>query len=401
MRRSNAISAIFTTVLLLTFFVYLGYQVSENLSNPILTTDALELDVEDKISTEGYFIRSETVVDISGSGQVQYFAENGEKVSKNHALAVSLSSDSEAEYYALYNELSSELEAVTQAYSSISTGADSAQTDSMIRTSVLALAQNTESGDASGAHQQYTNLQQLVLVRGADHTSEEMYKQRMDELTVQISEMEDAINTNKIVYSDNSGYFLHSSDGYEDLLTFESMEQLTPQSLSQLQSAGNTSHNAGVIVDQYKWYFVAEVTTEQADALKGKNSAEVYFPELFSEAIRLDIYKIESFGDSSLVTFESELMWEEFLTGREQYIDIVITSYSGIRVPREALRQVDGVWGVYCLEASIITFKPIDIIYQTDSYYLAECAETSSKGLYRYDKMIVSAKNLEDYTVVN
>ena len=81
-------------------------------------------------------------------------------------------------------------------------------------------------------------------------------------------------------------------------------------------------------------------------------------------------------------------------------MDIVLDSYTGIRVPREALRQVDGQWGVYCLVGGLSRFKPVEWVYQTDSYYLVEPAKSSSQGLTLHDRIIIKGRDLEKDKVV-
>ena len=93
-------------------------------------------------------------------------------------------------------------------------------------------------------------------------------------------------------------------------------------------------------------------------------------------------------------------MSESYLTTRQADIEIIYNSYEGIMVPKEALRQVDGEWGVYCLVGGITRFKPVEWVYQTDSYYLVEPAASSSNGLVMYDQIITSGKDLEKDKVV-
>ena len=123
--------------------------------------------------------------------------------------------------------------------------------------------------------------------------------------------------------------------------------------------------------------------------------------KMFLGNLQVDIYDVRTSDDGqALVIFQSGEMSESYLTTRQADIEIIYNSYEGIMVPKEALRQVDGEWGVYCLVGGITRFKPVEWVYQTDSYYLVEPAASSSNGLVMYDQIITSGKDLEKDKVV-
>jgi NAD(P)-dependent dehydrogenase (short-subunit alcohol dehydrogenase family) len=79
----------------------------------------------------------------------------------------------------------------------------------------------------------------------------------------------------------------------------------------------------------------------------------------------------------------------------------VVRTYEGLKVPREALRvDENGQNGVYCLIDSQVKFKPIEIIFEKDSYYVAKYDSSDIKSLLLYDEIVVSAKNLENKKIV-
>jgi len=97
---------------------------------------------------------------------------------------------------------------------------------------------------------------------------------------------------------------------------------------------------------------------------------------------------------------KSERMEPLWLTAREQDIDIVAGTYTGLKVPSQALRQQEGQWGVFILDGSVASFKPVTWQYGTESYLLVPCAPSAKEGLFRYDRVIVQGKNLADNKIV-
>ena len=188
------------------------------------------------------------------------------------------------------------------------------------------------------------------------------------------------------------------TDGYETVLTVDSLDTLTPESLNALQPA--ETEGVGSIATGFRWYYAVVLQKTDADKLQQRTSLEVYFPELTAERQELSVYRMETFGEQTILILESTRMDPAFLTAREQDIDIVAGRRTGLKVPAEALRQQEGEWGVYVLDGSVTAFKPITWNYSTDSYFLVPCAASAKEGLYRYDRVIVQGKNLADNMVI-
>ena len=99
--------------------------------------------------------------------------------------------------------------------------------------------------------------------------------------------------------------------------------------------------------------------------------------------------------------FECNTHIGNFTKARKIVAQAVIRTYSGLRVPREALRVDDnGQNGVYCLVDSQVKFKPIEIIFEKDIYYVTKYNAADTKSLLLYDQIVVSAKNLENKKIV-
>ena len=163
----------------------------------------------------------------------------------------------------------------------------------------------------------------------------------------------------------------------------------------------SASTGVGSIVTGYRWYFAAVLEKEQAAALQQRETVQLYFPELSRRLLTMRLYRLQSGDDGrAILILESDEMLPDYLTCRQQDADLLVGTYTGLKVPAQALRQKDGQWGVYVLDGSVAEFKPIQWIYQTESYYLVPSAESAKKGLYRYDRMITQGKDLADEKVI-
>ena len=397
MKRSR-FTTLFTIIGLIAVSIYIIYQVTANLTQQIRTVDALEVTVEEKISARGLFIREQLVV-TGGAGTAEYLIQDGDKVSKGQKLAVLFEGDAARQAYDAAYQLQERLEAAEYAYSMVTSGVDSQKMDQLIFGDIAAITESLVAGDASKVGSDYSALQQLVVSRGATEDDKAAFEAQIDQLEKEIAAYQKQYSGgSSSLRAPDSGYFTSGLDGYETVLTVDSLDTLTPESLNALQPA--ETEGVGSIATGFRWYYAVVLQKTDADKLQQRTILEVYFPELTAERQELSVYRMETFGEQTILILESTRMDPAFLTAREQDIDIVAGRRTGLKVPAEALRQQEGEWGVYVLDGSVTAFKPITWNYSTDSYFLVPCAASAKEGLYRYDRVIVQGKNLADNMVI-
>ena len=78
---------------------------------------------------------------------------------------------------------------------------------------------------------------------------------------------------------------------------------------------------------------------------------------------------------------------------------VVSREYSGLKVPKKALRVVDGQKGVYIVKGMQAKFVPVEILYSTDNMMI--CNKLDADGQLRlYDQVIVKGRNLYDGKII-
>ena len=87
---------------------------------------------------------------------------------------------------------------------------------------------------------------------------------------------------------------------------------------------------------------------------------------------------------------------------RQQSADVVFNSYSGLRVPKDAVRvDENGRTGVYILEGAVARWKTIEILHDNGESYVVTLDKSSTNNLWPGDEIIVGAKDLYDGKVVS
>lgn len=390
--------------LLAVFVIYIGLQVAINLRDRIETQDAAVVTVEDKLQGEGVFFREQTVLDPISGKNAEYLVANGEKVSREQQVAMFFDDAESIAAYRAYKNAVKEEESLKYAYTHLAGGSDSGKIDSLMFLSMVDLTEELSTGLISAAEQDYADLAQLLVRRDGSKMTEEEYNAASAKLRAEQQSLLQSIKgRSSVVGAPVPGYFVRGCDGFENRLSPATMADITPSLVHEaLEAEGAADDGVGSVITGFAWYFAAVFDADEAVALRGQKSAYIRFPQIGNDTLRVSVVGVQHEQDGeAVVLFKSTKMDPVFLQSRQQTVELVRETFSGIKVPREALRQVDGKWGVYCLVGAISRFKPIEWTYQTDSYYLATPAISAAKGLYLYDKIIVRGKDLETGKVVN
>jgi len=399
MKRFRA-TTLFTLIILIAAIGYIAYQMTANLTQQIRTVDAMEVTVEEKISARGVFIREQMILTGGGGKTAEYLVEDGEKVSVGQRLAVFFQGEDARQAFDRASQLREQLTALEYAYSMITSGVDSRKMDSLIFDRIAAGSEKLAGGEAARVTGDYSALQQLVVSRGATEEDKAAFEEQIAQLKKEIRACQDQYDqSSSSLWAPDTGYFVSGLDGLESVLTVDGLDSLTPADLDGPQA--EPQEGLGTISTGFSWYYALTLSKEQADKLQQRKTLDIYFPELSAEKLTVKIYRLETYPDGrAVLILKSERMDPMYLTAREQDIDIVVDTYTGLKVPSQALRQQEGEWGVFVLDGSIASFKPVTWTYSTESYFLVPCASSAKEGLYRYDRIITQGKNLADNKVI-
>ena len=385
--------------------VYIGARMVSGLGDRIQTIEAALVSVEDKFSASGVFIRDEQPIYGDSSKTVEYSVANGEKVSNGQSVAMFFSDTASLTAYHEMLAVEDEIESLQYAYTHLSGGADGAKLDSLITISMLSVTKQLEQGSVQSAASDYADLLQLVLRRDGERITNSEYTAQLSALeSERASWQQQAGSGATVAAAPAAGYFVRYYDGLSEALDPDNLDSLTVDEVEAVLENEETHTRDGVIgglVQDFEWYFATVVSEEQGAVLRERSTVNIRFPAFSDQLLRVNVHDVRTSEDGqALVIFQCNEMNESCLTTRQAEIEIIYQSFDGIMVPREALRQVDGQWGVYCLVGGVTRFKPVEWVYQTDSYYLVEPAASSSGGLVMYDQIIVSGKDLEKDKVV-
>ena len=217
-------------------------------------------------------------------------------------------------------------------------------------------------------------------------------------------------NSSITIASPASGFFSEVVDGFESKLTISSLDTMTASELENLDPSKITttsSDTLGKVVQDFRWYFAMSVPKENVEDLSVGDSLLLSFAQVSSDIqVSVNDIRKQKNDENALLIVSGMEITPEILSMRYQSVEVIKEIYTGIQVPKNAVRiQTDSegnsIQGVFILPDSISRFKPIEVLYETGNYYIVKQGTTTQNtGLVVGDRIIVKGRDLEDLKVV-
>ena len=390
-------------ILVLGVLFYMGYQITDSLSHPLVTETAAAYTLEDTLTATGYLIRDESLIG-TASGTVSLEAGEGKVIGTGQTLAA-VYDDPQAV------QIKQELQTIDDRISLLEDAAATSQStgidilDDKIAADILRLNDMTCSQDFLLLPELSRQLKSLVFQREITYGDSQQISSALEELASRRTELTQSANLSSTkIAAPFPGTFSSQIDGYELLLTPDILDTLTVSALEELDVRRDNSlkdENLGKLVRGDTWYYAVIMDTEEAGLLHVGASVALRFSISYDDDIAMQVLSVgEDAEGKTVVVFSCDRYLAEIIHLRRQSADIIYRTFSGIKIPGKALRMQNGVTGVYCLIGLQAQFKPVSVIYTAETYYLAEYDRIDPDALRPGDEMIVAARDLFDGKVV-
>lgn len=415
MKQGNTLVNFVMIALAVALALYMGIYVYRGFSDPFTTTYTYEYVSNDAVEAEGILVRQEQVFQ-EQVGIVDVTRGEGEKVGKGQTVALVHKDSKAVETQAELDQLELEISlldfALGQGDASIST----AHLDESILQSIVGLRAAAAVSDYSDLEDQVRALKSQVLKR--EYTYDEnldigQLQQQRSELVNQYKDLKSQVSgaTSRIT-APEPGTFSALVDGYEGLLTPETIRTITPSQLEELRKRKmDASAAPGKLVTSEKWYFAATLSAENAQRLSVGKTVLVGFSGDFSQDISMLVELVSEPEDGScVVVLSSDSYLRETLLLRQQSVEIIYKRSTGLRVPKTCLRMItktttdketgetveEEILGLYALVGGQAEFKKVKIQGEGSDYYVVTPDSEDSRALRAGDEIIVRATDLYD-----
>lgn len=391
----------------------LGWQVISAFAVTNETTPAVQVTVNDSIFADGWFFRDETTITGGTGDSIKHIVYSGERVQQNAALAVVYADEQALMLSRELDPLENRIALLDTALQSATDGADAAKIDQMIILQLQQMAAQAKSGTGSALSTASNTLRTLMLRREAGNADSAAITAERDALLLEQSSLNAQLagHTTQLT-APTSGYFSEVVDGYEDILTLDVLEDLTTEQFHELTGSNPQKDDAslGKMIEGFSWYLVSEITTEHASRFYEGQSLRVNFTQASLETpVTVHAVLKERSADTALLVLEGTEFNSEMVSMRQQPVEIILATYTGLKVPKKAVRIQESTdssgntvqqTGVFILSGSFQKFKVINTLYEADDFYVVEQSATDVDMLVEQDQIIIRGKNLQNNMVV-
>ncbi len=383
--------------------VYGVVNTAVNHYNPVKTTTAIQVSMDDSFSTTGYFIRDEQVIDIAEGDTVEYNYSDGDKVAKGASLITEYEDEDALTVSRELKNIQDNISQLETLRSVSATITNSSLLNQKIIAQMNAISKESEGANLGQISSLTSELRQLSLKSGSLLKGSDDIESEISSLKAQAESLEAKLDgSTSDITSEYAGYFCESIDGYETVLTPDIIENLTLSSLNRLvDDKKSASVGKGKVISGYVWYFAAEVSDEEAAHLEQGNTVKLRFSQV-SQDVQASVAAIRDDTDNedTLVIFKSQDMNDDLISMRKQVATVIVASYSGLKVPKSAVRMEDDQMGVYVMSNSVARYKTIEKLFEGDEFYIVKQNVTGNDSLVAGDDIIVEAKDLDDKKVM-
>ena len=379
------------------------------------------------ISVEGFAVRDENI-NVSGKNTSIFYKDDSlvyvpvisdsENIGKKGVIAIGFADESQAEAYLSSIELQKKLDKIKE--NANKQGLNHSNViflNSQISIGVSNYIKSISGGDLSDIDTYVESVSSNITSKQNAIGEEIDYDMVIEDYTKQIKNLKASYKIKKQITSPYAGYFVSNVDGYESAVSYSDVSNKKVQNgdgtkFISLEPAA-TDGAYGKLIAQHTWYYVFDIKATQAAVLRRNYWVSVDFKESGITDVDMLVFDISDEKDGIItVTLKCTSMNEELAKIRKDKANITVKKYKGFKINNEAITENEnGVLGVYAIVGNIIKFSPIEILYYSDGYVIADGVkmlrdeEDSSAGYYhklkQYDKIIVKGKNLEDGNIVS
>lgn len=401
LRRTLAIAI---SVLIL---IYIGYQVYL-VTHTTLDTEAVNsFTVSDSVETDAFMVRNESYIGTDINGTLISVIEDGSRVSKGEAVAAVFTDELSASNYSATNTLRSDIARYTRLSSqSTSYAININSMNSRISDNVIDLVANVDNGDLSTLSEDISNVRDQIITKqiATGHGP------NLDAIISGITTKYQGLNKQALNYTsvcaDASGFYYSGTDGYETVVDYSKVEDLTVKDIKKIMKAEAKEiprHAFGKIFKDFDWYMLCIVDSSKVGNLSVGKEVKVSMPYTAAGTIPAKVAAINSEGGNSktALILRCNFMNSDIAQLRQETVQIIMNTKTGLRISSKAIRVNDkGEKGVFVKSGNVCKFRKVDITYSDKDWVLsAEHEESGYVSLY--DNVILEGKGLYDGKIID
>lgn len=386
----KTITVFICLILLITVGVGIYYAVSSKKNGQTVT--AVVKDFVRFSDAEGYVIKNETTVDLSGGSFMRFYYKNGERVAGNAKIASIYSTETDGTLINEIETLDSKIKNMSNEYVNL-TANDVLKVEKYIDEDIDKIQTVMLTGDAAQCALISDRLYALFNIK---HTNQSPKEEDKEALLAEKTALENKLSSDKRdVFAPCGGIFAEKTDGFEGLADVSLALGMTVEQFDELsEKKAQSAERQCKIVDNYKWYIACKVKETEVFGKKASDSVKIEMPDGQTLKGRVEYVSAPEDG-YCVVTVSTDREYASLADIRKIKVRLIFDSYQGFVVPARALHVYNGEYGVFVKKSSKTAFKKAEVLYSDDEY--AVISPLGDTELKLYDAVITDGDLSEYY----
>lgn len=371
-------------------------------SNTPDTETALLTKIDVNIEADAYFIRKETVIDVTAGTTVVPTVSDGSKVGIGDTVANVYTSEAAAKAAATLSDLEDKL-SYYENIAAVSSGKNLSSYsvyNANINENLLAMQKLIQSGNVSSISEYGYEFSENLTKRQIATGQSVDVTEAIASVNAEIASAKAAATVSSTVTAPAAGCFINFTDGYETVGDYSNVKNFTKTDVETLMNATPTAsdtNKVGKLVHEFVWYAVCNLSKQDAENLTVGRKTTVTVDGYSGGSLSLTVEaKNQNDDDTVTVVFSSDDLNSDTAQLRKEHINILKASYTGYAVDIKALRTQDDEQGVFVLVGKKVEFRKVQIVYNNEDYALVTGDSTKSGYIKLYDEVIIKGTDYND-----
>lgn len=374
--------------------------------SPVSTVSLTEkTEFEETFEFSAFVVRDEKEIDQSTTGTVIPLVKDGKRVAKGDPIAVVCSNEDDA---AAYKELENAREEL-QRYQNLNNtdgmqDISAEKLNSEITEAYVSIMDSVSSGNFEGLGSAIKKFNEKSATKQILADGNIDVSAQMTALDNEIKSLSARNVSSSPVSAPDSGYYINAVDGFENVIKYENVQDLTVKQVKSALDAKpseNKKDSLGKIVGSYRWYIVGVTDKENSTQFPANGIVKANFPDSGIKNVSMNVVSIKTEGDKIVVVLSCDLMNETYANMREETVQIITKSGTGYKIPASAVRfNSENDSGIYVVRGKIITFVPAEIIHSDGKEAIVNSTDENGRGIALYDNVVVRGKDIKDGKVI-
>ncbi len=409
----NIVPRIFFWVMVAVVLIYLAASIIPAIfsSEEITVEQASPINYEDALNVSGIVLRNEVLLTSpENPAAIDYKIADGERVSIGDPVATYSTRETPASDRLAIEAIDRQITLLNSCVTS-TTQYDLKTLDAKTKDTIREYLSVSENGDLSDTLNASDDVISNFVKRDIKASGDKSYYKQI------LSNCESTRSailrgngvTQNAVYASQAGYFSSQFDGYETLKSTD-YAKATPDTLRELLAvtpATRPSDYVGKLQHFSYWTYLCNIPFDDSEQFSVGETRTLRFETAAygPQTVSMKITHIsESVNGEVTVAFESSFFNRALYSMRINNAQILLKSYSGFKIDKDAIRVSEGKTGVYVLSGAKLVFKPVSVLFRSDERdfaVVAPASDTPSRTLILNDAVVVGGKEVYDGKVVN